>query len=133
MGAMCLHEHRDAGYSRLCDEPAGGAERLMRLDYYVCESEYGAVYTIAGEDAGLYAGAITYGVKITKTETVLSAGGTNPANPANPANYEESYIADVTGDIQKAKGLLRLLADNRVTPCCLRDVLEDICASWLAL
>ena len=127
MGAMCLHEHRDAGYSRLCDEPAGGAERIMRLDYYVCESEYDAACPATGEGADFFAGVITYGFKITKTETGARAGETSPAN------YEESYIADVTGDIQKAKGLLRILADNRVTPCCLRDVLEDICASELAV
>ena len=114
MVALCLHEHRDIGYSLLKDDPSDDAERIMKLDYIICESGREQGLPVAGEDAAIYAAGASYGVKITKTETGVQ---------------EEKFIGNVTCSIEKAGEILRLLADNCVTPCCLREVLEEICAA----
>jgi len=114
MITMCLHERRDAGYSMLNDSRTGGSERIMKLDYFICESIHPPDYATAGEDAASHAGIASYGVKVTRTE---------------PEEFEEASAGDVTCDFERAKEILRLLADNCVTPCCLREALEDICAS----
>ena len=114
MVALCLHEHRDIGYPLMKEGIIGGADVIMSLDYSVCGPGCDTSFTGEADDEVLSDGAASFGIKIIKTETGIS---------------EEACIANVTNDIDKANEILLMLANNSVTPCCLRDVLEEICAS----
>jgi len=144
MTTLCLREHRVAKYLLLNGEearegavrgePADGeapyygalrvGEKVMELDYYLYETgrkqgkyaNANDAYRCDGGEADDFSGAVTYGITIAKTEDEYT---------------EDKHIEAVTGDIIKAEEILRLLADNLVTPCSLRDVLEDICAGDL--
>ena len=110
MATTCLHEHRYVGYQLLNEEPASGMTRFMNLDYYICEPDAAS----AAENAqanGYWSDAVSYGIKVAKSEGGL---------------HEEAYIADVTANFGKAGEILHLLADNQVTPCSLRDILENL-------
>ena len=112
MITTCLHEYRYAGY--LCEEEksANNAKRLMKLDYYLHESEYSPGAESEPQEPGFWSDEISYGFRVTKTEVDA---------------FEEARVEYVTVGYDKAKELLRILAENKVTPCCLCDVLEDIC------
>ena len=116
MITMCQHECRNAPYQLLNEEQSDSAKRVMRLDYCLHESEFDTVRNSElysdSWDTSLQGHVISYGIGITKTDE---------------DSLEEIYIGDVTSDGEKAQKILRLLADNLVTPCGLRDVLEDIC------
>ena len=158
MIATCLHEHRIVSYSRVGDEPADSYEQVMELDYYINEPNHeptygahshgelihreptygepthgepthgepingpnrepgailGAERGICATDNGCWPIAMSYGFVVAKTE-----GGI----------HEEACVDDVTINYDRAKKILNLLADNQVTPCCLREILEDICAT----
>ena len=99
-----LHEQRESGYARLDGARNFGAERPMRLDYYLHELD-------GGEDAP---DAVLFCIRVTKDDGDL---------------FEESRVEDATHDFERAKCILQLLADNLVTPCCLRETLEEINAA----
>jgi hypothetical protein len=98
----------------LSDEATGGMENVMGLDYYLYVSEFGKDFNDYDGDINYQEEVVSYGIKITKTEAEA---------------IEETLVEDVTVDMEKANDIIRRLADNLVTPCCLREVLEDICAS----
>ena len=110
MTTMCLHSIREVKYAVSYSCHDDGAPKLMRLDYFLHENDYGP-----DEYSGVsaYEPMKVYCVEVKKTEA---------------DSCERSYFADLTTDECKAKGVISLLAENLVTPCCLRDVLEDIFA-----
>jgi len=110
MMTMCQHEYKVVRYIFLENGSLDASERIMRLDYYVnaVDREWGL-----REDHGLSGAdiAMSYGVGITKTEADA---------------FEESFIYDVTVNKDRACDILQMLAKYCVTPCCMRDVLEDL-------
>ena len=123
MIVTCLHEHRDVSYFNIGDGPESGAKRFMKLDYYLCDPDDGSSAatdagiepeTAEGPDNYFWSDDVPYGIRVIKTEGDI---------------HEEARVADVTTVYKKAKSILLILADNQVTPCSLRDVLEDICAA----
>jgi len=115
-----MHDIKEARYS-LDGGPEGGGARAMRLDYYLRESEY--MPEPAGTDTNIVSGtpvftgslapARVFGIEVVKTES---------------GKTERAYIGEVTADMAKAYEIFKLLSSNLVTPCSLREVLEDICA-----
>ena len=144
MMTMCLHEHREIRYlnsdriSSGVDESghnlsevaetmyAAGDfsepkcmlfdrfERLMRLDYYLYESECEWEFRAIGSKNVTHFNISSYGVAITKTESDA---------------FEEKLIPNMTNDHHRAREILQLLADNCVTPFCLQEILEDLFAN----
>ncbi|MCL2058470.1 MAG: DUF6514 family protein [Oscillospiraceae bacterium] len=105
----------------LDDARHNGAERPMRLDYYLDELD-GAPQGLYGGGCGCYGGsgrgnpacaveAVPFCIRVTKEE--LDA-------------FEEARFEDVTHDFEGAKRIVLLLAENLVTPCCLLEILEEI-------
>lgn len=122
MTALRMNNNMEAEYFSGDGKSADGGAKRMKLSYYLLESapDMGSPVASAGPDSARGepppGGAVkTYGVSIKKTEGEA---------------VEETYVGDITSDAEKAYALMRLLAENLVTPCCLRDVVEDICAEW---
>jgi len=85
----------------------------MRLDYFLHEGDY-EPEAYSGDCDDMAEQVKVYGIEVKKTEADSS---------------ESEYVADFTTNEGLAMKMLRLLADNHVTPCCLRDVLDDACAN----
>ena len=111
MTTMYLHDHKVVKYSSWNDGSVNDLERIMRLDYYVYENEILCDSVKPGCDPAPGVNVITYGISVKKTEG---------------DGVEEKYIENVTCDEAWSRDILRLLADNIVTPCCLDDMLEEI-------
>jgi len=107
-----IKEEKTAGFGIYADEDvygAGfGAYRTAESGAYravECDAARGGAYERASGGA--------YGVGVKKFEDGVC---------------EDAYFNAVTCNAEDAASLIKLLADNSVTPCCLRDVLEDLLA-----
>ena len=157
MIATCLHEHRNVGYLPTRGMQTGDCERLMKIDYYLHKTgEEAGIMVEAAEavdaaEAAEAADAADATDAANAAEAVEAVGAANAANAmvcANGVAYradsisygikitmidtgilEEACVEGVTENYEKAKKILLTLADNQVTPCCLREILEDICAA----
>ena len=113
---MYQHEHREVKYPVWTKGSDENTEKTMRLDYYIYESDVDWEFRLIGSENAARFNVISYGIGV--TETGIGDGV-----------FEEKIANDVTHDAEKALSILRLLADNCVTPCCLTDALEEICAA----
>jgi hypothetical protein len=105
---LYLQEHREI--TPAYDDPAQASKKIT-LDYYLMENEVGyEIYNSGKARAETVRGA-GYGIRITKAEG---------------AAFEEISAPDITVEQTRARRLIRLLADNDVTPCGLPDVLEEL-------
>ena len=124
MTSIFMHERRETGYSLLKSGWIQGAYKHMKLDYYLFESHFYPGHKSEDDKnnqwnfESFYPDDFyddrTFGICVVRTEE---------------DSFEEVCVNDVTADAQKAAEILNLLSENLVTPCCLREVLEDICAS----
>ena len=106
-----IHEQKEISYTVWDNGAASNDTRTMRLSYYAREYENEWGYHAVGNDKAALVNIVAYGIGIIKTES---------------GALEEEYIAGVTGDAAAAREIVKLLADNCVTPCGLADVLSDI-------
>ena len=113
MTSKYLHENKSVNYARLGSGSDGVSERLMKLEYYLTETETIWDEGASGDGEVARAYIIAYGLGVKKIES---------------GEVEENFIDNVTCDQRKARRILTLLADNFVTPCCFTEVLEDMAA-----
>ena len=113
MTSKYLHEHKSVNYARLGSGSDGVSDRLMKLEYYLTETETIWDEGASGNDETVRANIIAYGLGVKKMEA---------------GEVEENFIDNVTCDHGRARRILTLLADNFVTPCCFTEVIEDFAA-----
>jgi len=111
---------REARYNLVSGLGADKA-KTMKLDYYLHETDY--TPETYNADSGIVSEPPvslenfmiikTYAIEVVKTEA---------------GEVEKAYISDVTADKKTAAQMIEALTANLVTPCCLREVLEDLCA-----
>ena len=124
---MYQHEHRIVKYPVWERGSEIIEDKTMRLDYYVYESDVDWEFrAIGGKNAARF-NVVSYGIGV--TETALN----EKYEIAYPCAFEDKLVSDVTHDYAKARDIIKMLADNCVTPCSLQDALEDICASELTV
>ena len=111
---MYLHEHREVRYAPGGSCLADPAEEPVRLDYYLYESEDDwEIKVLGNEAAAVRLNLVSYGIGVTESGREL---------------FEEKFVKEVTNDKSAAINIVGVIADNLVTPCCLSEVLEEICA-----
>lgn len=89
------------------EELQGCSAKEISLEYYMIEVNG---YSYELEQQRLY------GIQVIKTEI----------DEANKINTETELIPDVSSNKDTVKGIIEKLVENKVTPICLMNVLEDI-------
>ena len=119
MITLNLREHRDVRFITADNEPDFNGVTFMRLNYYIHESECEPELLDDNNDPEVWGRGMPYGF------TAIKSFGIG-VSKTQESNFEEKYVGDVTTNKSKAREIIRMLAENHVTPCCLRDALEDI-------